>query len=160
MIEPQLRRQDQEGHVDGVAQVDRAVFGQAQAGLVAECGAGRQGIQRRGRGARHRVSFVTGCPLCPVAAAGDVDADRLGLAVEKQESLHGQLVLGQGPGLVGGDDRAGAQPLDRGQGADDDLAPQHPVGGDCQGHRDGDRQAFGDRRDRERDRDQEDRDQR
>ena len=71
------------------------------------------------------------------------------------DALDRQPIDRQRPGLIGGDQRAGAEPLDGRQLAHDDVAQPHAVHRNRQrdGHRD--RQAFRDRGDGERNREQE-----
>ncbi len=76
------------------------------------------------------------------ALAGDLP----GLLSRQENALHRKLVQRERSRLVRGDDRAGAESLDRRQAADDHVAPAHARHADRQG--DGDRhgQALGNRR--------------
>ena len=69
---------------------------------------------------------------------------------------HRQLVSRQRSGLVAGNDRTRPQPLDRGQEADNDVAPGHAPDRDTERNRQCDRQTFRNCRHRERRRDQKD----
>ena len=99
-----------------------------------------------------------GSLACAPAASSGGGAPVVGrdfAVARRPDALDSQPVDGQRPGLIGGDKRAGAEPLDRRQLAHDDVAQPHAVHRDRQrdGHRD--RQAFRDRGDGERDSEQE-----
>ncbi len=77
-------------------------------------------------------------------------------AVRNPDALDGKPVDGQGPGLVGGDQRTGAEALDSRQLAHDNVAQTHAVHRGRQRHGHRGRQTFGYSRDGQRDAEQKD----
>ena len=82
-------------------------------------------------------------------ARGRLDLD---FTRRRAQATHGHPVLGQGSGLVGQDDRRGAQRLDRGQALDQRVLPGHAPHAACERERRHDREALRNRRDGKRDR--------
>ena len=70
-------------------------------------------------------------------------------STRREKRLHRHLVFGEGAGLVATDDRRAPERLDRGQVADDRLAPRHPLYPDSERNRDNRREPLGNRPDRE-----------
>ena len=150
-IEPRLDRHDQEGEVDGVAGAARGAELRHEFGVVAEDG--RAGELPQRFKAVHRQWPAAGgeAPGQFLAAALDIDDAVTG----KPDAFGRELVDGEGAGLVGGDDRAGAEALDGGKVADDDVAAGHAPRGDRQRHRHRHGQAFRNDRHGKRDTDEE-----
>ena len=144
LIDAQLRRQHEKGDVHGVSQMLDRAGDDAQVRLIAQrpgCGKAEQrGLLDRGE----IPSFHRDRALRYVALAADIDRCAGCVLTEQQDPLDRHFVHGERAGLVRRDQSAGAQPLDRGQGAHDDVAPRHAVGGNRQGHRNRYRQALWD----------------
>ena len=145
-----LARGGEQSDVDGVAGGFPAVLAAAKPRLVRQ----RRRPQQRIR-ARARRGLVQVGRMDPegVQIGPRVESDLR--AVRQDDLRHGQLVQGQRAGLVGSDDRAGAERLDRRHVAHDHVGLGHAPHADRERHRDRDRQPFGNRADRQADRHQE-----
>ena len=123
-------------------------------GLVAEHATGGQGAQSRlRRGGDAIVHERYGTAVAEDGAGRDEAVAIDGQAVRRGRVRGGQFdgrdrefIAGERAGLVGGDQRATAEPLDRGQPSHDGAAGRHPAGGDGQRDRQRHGQAFWDRR--------------
>jgi hypothetical protein len=63
-----------------------------------------------------------------------IGTDGEGLAARQDSPLHRKTVLRQRAGLVAGDHRAGAEPLDGSERAHHHVPPRHAVSGNSQSH--------------------------
>ena len=139
-----LARREQQRDVDGVADARPAVRAVQQRALVGH----RRRMQQPGA-ARPRVARRGIGRIDPARLHVRPRLEQHGEAVRQADLRHRQLVHRQRTGLVGGDQRAGAERLDRRHVADDDVHLRHAPHADRQRHRDRDGQALGDRADGE-----------
>ncbi len=128
----------EQGDVGGVAAPDPVAVALVEVALVAKDGGAGEGEQRGALGQfraepRHLASGRE-------ALAGDLEAPAAGEA----DLADGELVAGEGAGLVAGDERAAAEALDGAEAADDDAAPGQARARDGQRDGDGDGESLGD----------------
>jgi hypothetical protein len=139
---PELDRRHHQRDLGGIA--DRLpargqVARPAQGGVVAQ----RRRLDQRPHLGRHRRHHrAVGLELAARFVAGP--GQREAAAVGQGQRDHRHLVLGEGPGLVGADDRRRAQGLDRRQPPDHRAAARHALDADRQRDRHRYRQALGD----------------
>ncbi len=126
-----------------------AVFAPRKTPLVGQRGGADQPEQPWVLGNHDGTAVQHQLTLGLVTHATHVDTGPAG-----DHSFHGDLVARERSGLVGGDHAAAAQGLDGGQVADHHPPPRHARDGHRQRHREGDRKAFRNSGDRERDRTQ------
>ena len=147
-IQPRLGRRDDQGPFGRVAEDGVLAVAELDGGVVAQRtdpqGQGQVAIGPRIDGPPVPVEL----PFRGISRAGDFEALPL-----QDEGAHGHLVPGQGPGLVGADDRGRAERLDGGEPAHQRAHPGHALHAHRQRHRRHGGQALGDRGDGQRDAD-------
>lgn len=138
-------------HVHRVAVVDPLLSAPPEEAVVAEHRAAREALDHP----RRRAAIDLGIGLDRPFRAGPRARHCPWSLARKGDASDRQLVHGERSGLVGGDEGARAQRLDRDELANDDVPMAHSPGRDGERYGEGHREPLGDRRDRQRDADEE-----